>query len=138
MANVVNVSFKERLSRTFKKWHKKPIGVKAFLIVFFLFFLFQAIIQMIPFFLLLNDSLKSFTDYSENGSLALNTSWAFDNYARVFKEFKVKGDISKCTKLLLVETLNNDTSFEISVFLHSFWNGKSYCLRVSEYRLKSE
>lgn len=100
MANTANISFKERLSRTFKKWHKKPIGVKAFLIVFFLFFLFQAIIQMIPFFLLLNDSLKSFADYSENGSLAINTSWAFDNYARVFKEFKVKGDIGYFTMLI--------------------------------------
>lgn len=97
--NSIKISLKEKISRTFKKWHKKPLGVKIFLTVFFLFFLTEAIIHLIPFGILINNSLRSFADYSENGALSINVSWAWDNYARVFTEFKVRGDIGYFTML---------------------------------------
>lgn len=99
MNNSVKCTIKEKILKTLKKWHNKPLGVKVFLTIFFLFFLFEAIIQMIPFGILINNSLRSFSDYSDNGVLAMNTSWAFSNYARVFTEFKVKGDIGYFTML---------------------------------------
>ncbi|MBE5750313.1 MAG: carbohydrate ABC transporter permease [Clostridiales bacterium] len=94
MKEINGVKIQSKFKRALIKWKEKSLGVKIFLITFFLFFLIEAIIQLIPFVLLLNDSLKSFSEYSEYGSLKLTTGFVWENYSRVFSEFVVNGDVA--------------------------------------------
>ena len=82
-----------RLKNGLQRWSNKGIAEKIFLTVFFLFFLFEAIVQIYPFLWVLNNSLKTFDELS-NDSVVITKSWEFINYVRVFSEFKVLGDIT--------------------------------------------
>ena len=121
------IPLKEKIVRKLKTWHEKDFGVKIFLIVFFLFFLFEAILQMIPFVVLINNSLKSRVDFNNSGMLVLTSSWDFSNYLKVFSEFVVKGDVGYFTMLfntvwqtLLYVFVNLTASLMVSYCLSKF------------------
>lgn len=82
-----------KIKRSLRKWKEKALSVKILLSVCFVFFVLEAVVQIVPFICLINDSLKTFPEYAQNGSLAITQSWNFDNYRRVFSEFVVNGDV---------------------------------------------
>ena len=82
-----------------KKWRNLDLGVQIFLGAFFLFFTIEAIIQIVPFLWVINNSLKNFQEYAVGGGMAITKSWAFVNYLYVFKEFTVNGTIGYGTML---------------------------------------
>lgn len=82
-----------KIKRSLRKWKEKALSVKILLSVCFVFFVLEAVVQLVPFICLINDSLKTFPEYAQNGSLAITQSWNFDNYRRVFSEFVVNGDV---------------------------------------------
>lgn len=77
-----------------KKFNQFSLGVRILLIVFFLFFLIEALIQVIPFIWVINNSLKTAEEfnYSDN-SMALTSTWAISNYLKVFTQFRVNGEV---------------------------------------------
>ena len=88
-----------------KKFHipglSKFIGyslpVKITLILFFLFFVAEAIISIYPLVWAFNNSLKTAEEYYES-TTALTTTWYFQNYVNVVKEFQV-GNVTLPTML---------------------------------------
>lgn len=77
-----------------EKFNNLSLGVKVTLIAFFLFFLFEAIVQTYPFLWVINNSLKSAEEfnYASNTS-SITTTWEFSNYLKVFSQFKVNGTV---------------------------------------------
>ncbi|MBR2448519.1 MAG: carbohydrate ABC transporter permease, partial [Clostridia bacterium] len=88
--------FKKTISSHFhaiyEKWKSLGLATQIFLTAFFCFFLFETIVQVYPFLWVINNSLKTFDELS-NDSVALTQTWEFINYARVFSEFKVLGNV---------------------------------------------
>lgn len=81
-------------NRAWQKFKKLSIGVKITLIAFFLFFLMEAIVQIVPFLWVINNSLKSSDEFNYGGnSMALTSTWAFSNYGKVFSQFLVNGEV---------------------------------------------
>lgn len=77
-----------------RKWKNLGLGAQIFLSFFFLFFTFEAVIQIIPFLWVINNSLKTFQEYAVGGGMAITKTWQFVNYLYVFEEFKVNGTIT--------------------------------------------
>ncbi len=77
-----------KISAAFKKFNKYSIGVKITLVLFFLFFLFEAFVHIYPFLWVFNNSLREeiFINRSPN---TITESWRFANYVDVFTSFKV-------------------------------------------------
>ncbi len=71
------------------KFKNQPITVKVTYIAFFTMFLFFAIIYVFPILWTVMNSLKTGAEYFDDG-MALPTAWRFNNYLRVFTEFKVR------------------------------------------------
>ena len=82
-----------RLSAVWQKWKSLGVATQIFLSVFFIFFLFEAILHAYPFVWVINNSLKTFEELGDN-SIAITKSWEFVNYVRVFSEFKVLGNVA--------------------------------------------
>lgn len=83
-----------RLKKAMQKWKNLGLPVKIFLSLFFLFFLFEAVVQLYPFLWVINNSLKSTEEFNYAVSTeSLTTTWAFINYINVFDEFVVQGDV---------------------------------------------
>lgn len=68
------------------------LPAKIALICFFLFFIFEALVHIIPFLWVLNNSVKTTEEFYES-SVALTKTWSFSNYKDVFSQFKVKGSV---------------------------------------------
>lgn len=86
----VNIPVQSAFKTKILKWRKKSVGEKIFLIVFFLYFVAQAVIQIIPFLCVVNNSLKTLPEFSQN-SFSITSSWQFVNYIKVFDQFIVNG-----------------------------------------------
>lgn len=85
---------KSRITVALDKWKQLGMGVKIILIVFFLFFVSEAVVHVYPFLWVINNSLKSTSEFNSGVSTsALTTTWAFNNYIKVFDEFVVYGDV---------------------------------------------
>lgn len=76
-----------------KRFAKKSVYIKIVLIAFFILFVLQMILHLLPFVWLLNNSLKTAEEYF-NSSIALTTTWSFSNYIEVFQKFTVKGGVT--------------------------------------------
>ena len=87
------VTSDNKIKRLLNKWGKKPSPEKIILIVFFAFFLVEAIINLYPFLWVINNSLKSFEEFNEVNLSAITRTWEFSNYFKVFQEFKVNGTV---------------------------------------------
>ncbi len=71
------------------KFKKQPITVKITYIVFFTIYLLFALLYIFPIFWTILNSLKTGMEYFDD-SLALPSMWKFDNYLKVFTDFKVR------------------------------------------------
>lgn len=83
-----------------KGWSKfvgYSVPVKIILILFFLFFLVEAFLHIYPFFWAFNNSIKTADEYYTS-TTAITTTWNFQNYLDVFKEFQV-GNVGIVTML---------------------------------------
>ncbi len=69
------------------KFAKQPISMKVFYILCVVFFVFQAVIHMLPVAWALLSSLKSGQDFFD-GMFSFPSALHFDNYIRIFSEFK--------------------------------------------------
>lgn len=76
----------------FKKFCNFHWSVKLTLILFFLFFLVEAIIELYPFIWVINNSLKGNEFYET--STELTRTFEFRNYVKIFTEFKSEGAIT--------------------------------------------
>lgn len=88
-----------RFKTALRKWHKLDWGVKIFLSLFFLFFLFEALIQLYPFAWVINNSLKTLANFNDDKA-GITVTWEFANYIRVFSEMKIDGAIGYTTMLI--------------------------------------
>ena len=79
-----------KLKTQFEKWSKKSIGEKITLSLFFLYFLFHAVLALYPFLWVFNNSLKTLEEYSLS-PMKMVSSWQFVNYIKVFDQFVVNG-----------------------------------------------
>lgn len=95
MSQKENKSYlKSHFKNSLKKWKNTGIGIKIFLIAFFLFFVFEVVVQLYPFLWVINNSLKSTAEFNYSKSTsAMTTTWAFSNYIKVFDEFVINGNI---------------------------------------------
>ncbi len=84
----------EKKTSKFKKFQSLSLGVKIFLIAFFLFFLVEAFLHIYPFLWVINSSLKSGAEIRDGNALAITKSWQFSNFVDVFKEFTVEGSVN--------------------------------------------
>ena len=57
---------KDKLKRAIIKFNTHPLPEKIFLVLFFLFFVFEALIVIVPFFTVLMNSLKSADEILSN------------------------------------------------------------------------
>ena len=89
---------KNIFSRLWTKFNRFSLFVKIVLVLCFLFFTVQALIQFYPFLWVVNNSLKSGSAISED-KLAITREWQFSNYIKVFSEFKGNGDVDYWTML---------------------------------------
>lgn len=88
-----NLKKKNIFKTNLKKWHKKPVGERIVLTLFFIYFWLQAILQFIPFLWVINNSLKNLQEYSHD-AISITTSWEFVNYVKVFQQFKINGTVT--------------------------------------------
>ena len=79
-------------SEKIKKFLKYSIPAKIFIILFFLYFLFQLVVHVYPFLFVLNNSLKTAEEIYQD-SMALTKTWSFSNYLVMFQKFQVRGGI---------------------------------------------
>lgn len=89
MENLYKKSVIEKLKLSVKRFGQKTLDVKIVLILFFLFFLTNAIICFYPFVWIFNNSLKGSAEYVS--SMAITKEWQFINYLNVFEEFITEG-----------------------------------------------
>ncbi len=82
------MSIKNRITASVRKFHKYEWTVKIILVLFFLFFVLEAIVQLYPFIWVINNSLREEFFINQN-SMALTESWKFSNFADVFTGFRV-------------------------------------------------
>lgn len=87
-----------KVNKAFQKFNSLSWAVRIFLIIMFVYFLLLAAIHVVPFLVVINNSLKSASEIRDS-MLALTKSWSFDNYAQMIKLFKVQGDIGFFTML---------------------------------------
>lgn len=74
----------------FKKFHNFSFGAKAVLIFYFLLFLFEACLHLMPVFFVLNNSFKN--TYDPLNALAIQPElFTFRNFLNVFSKFKWSG-----------------------------------------------
>lgn len=86
---------KDKLKRAIIKFNTHPLPEKIFLILFFLFFVFEALIVIVPFFTVIMNSLKSADEILSN-PIALPENPRFINFIEVFtypNGFFIKGKI---------------------------------------------
>ena len=86
---------KDKLKRAIIKFNTHPLPEKIFLVLFFLFFAFEALIVIVPFFTVIMNSLKSADEILSN-PIALPTNPRFINFIEVFtypNGFFIKGKI---------------------------------------------
>lgn len=90
----------KKLNSALNKWKNLSVVEKILLTGFFLFFIFEAVVQFYPFVWVFNNSIKSPDEFNfaTNKSL-LTTTWAFTNYINVFSEFVIYGNIGYLTML---------------------------------------
>lgn len=70
---------------------KRRVGAEKKVIwAFFAFFCVMLLLCLFPFLLVINNSLKTAEEFFDS-ALNLTESWFFQNYIKVFLEFKVKG-----------------------------------------------
>lgn len=74
------------LKKKFEKFWNLSWGVKITLVLFFLFFVFEAIVQIVPFFWVTNNALKLDEQFALD-PIGLTTTWSFANFIDVFKYF---------------------------------------------------
>lgn len=82
-----------KIKSAFRKWRNLSWGVRIFLSLFFVFFLFEAVVNFYPFLWTINNSLKTFEEFSESPTTAITSTWAFSNYLKVFDQFTVNGTV---------------------------------------------
>ena len=87
-----------KIKHSVKKFLSKSAGVKIVLILFFLFFVLETVIQITPFLWVINNSIKTTEEIYES-SAALTTTWSFGNYINVFSLFRVNGNYGYGTML---------------------------------------
>ena len=75
-----------------KRFARYSVPAKIALGVFFLFFLFEAVINFYPVLFVVNNSLKTSEEIYKD-SMALTMTWTFSNYVDMFNLFQVKGGI---------------------------------------------
>ena len=81
---------KKRIVNTWKKFANFSLGAKAVLILYFLLFLVEAIIHLLPVFFVLNNSFKN--TYDPLNFLAIQPElFTFQNFINVFTKFKWAG-----------------------------------------------
>ncbi len=71
------------------KFKKQPISVKAFYIFFVIFFAVEAVLHILPVVWSIVSSLKTAEDFFA-GMFAMPKALHFENYVRVFSEFKIR------------------------------------------------
>ena len=82
---------KSKLKGAILTFHGLSIPVKIFLIFMFVYFLILAVIHIIPFWAVLNNSLKTASEIRDS-MMAFTKSWSFNNYSEMFRLFKVNGN----------------------------------------------
>lgn len=95
----MEVKTQSKVKKSLIKFHNKSVGEKIILIVFFLFFLTEAIMQLTPFLWVINNALKTQREYDAS-TFALTTTWQFSNFKFVFSDFIVGNDIGYWTMLI--------------------------------------
>jgi ABC-type glycerol-3-phosphate transport system permease component len=94
MSKKIRTNRRNRFNSMLNKWNSLGIGVKIFLVTFFVFFVVQVVIHSYPFLWVINNSLKSTEEFNSGVSTsALTTTWAFINYIKVFDEFVIYGNV---------------------------------------------
>ena len=83
---------KSKIKNSFLNFHNLALPVKIFLIFMFVYFLLLAAIHVIPFLVVINNSLKTAAEIRDS-MMAITKSWSFNNYAEMFKLFKVNGSV---------------------------------------------
>ena len=82
---------KSKLKVSVLNFHNLSVPVKIFLIFMFLYFLILAVIHIIPFWVVINNSLKTASEIRDS-MMAFTKSWSFSNYSEMFRLFKVNGN----------------------------------------------
>lgn len=83
---------KNRFKSGWKKFNRFSLGAKIILVVYFLFFTFEAIIHLLPVFFVLNNALKN--TYNPLDAFAIQPElFTLKNVANVFTKFKIAGNV---------------------------------------------
>ena len=81
---------KNFITRGIKKFNSFGVGARIVLIVYFLFFLLEALIHLVPIFFVLNNSLKN--TYDPLNAMAVDPSlFTLQNFKNVFTKFRWAG-----------------------------------------------
>lgn len=92
------------------KFRKSPLSLKIIYVCFFVLFLIFAVVYVYPIFWAVINALKSEPEFADN-SLGLPPSWRFENFWRVFSDFKVSG----------TDIQGKDTYFYFDMLFNSLW-----------------
>ena len=90
------IKSKSSLITKFKSLHTIE---QVTLVLFFLFFVVEAIIHLYPFLWVINNSLKTTAEFADS-TMAITKSWSFDNYLKSFSELKGNGTVSYFNMLM--------------------------------------
>ena len=83
---------KNRFKSGWKKFNRFSLGAKIILVVYFLFFTFEAIIHLLPVFFVVNNALKN--TYNPLDAFAIQPElFTLKNVANVFTKFKIAGNV---------------------------------------------
>lgn len=72
------------------KFNSYSVPVRIFLVIMFLYFFALMVVHIVPFAVIINNSLKT-TSEIRVSMLSITKSWKFSNYSSVFEKFKVNG-----------------------------------------------
>ena len=92
------------------KFRKSPLSLKIIYACFFAMFVIFALAYIYPIFWAVINALKSEREFAAD-SLGLPPSWRFDNFLRVFSDFKVTG----------TDIRGKDTYFYFDMLFNSVW-----------------
>ena len=87
----VNI-IKNHLKEGWKKFNRFSLGAKIILVAYFLFFVFEAVLHLMPVFFVLNNALKS--SYKPLEAFTVQPElFTLQNVANVFTKFKIAGNV---------------------------------------------
>lgn len=89
---------REKFKNALLKFNSFSLVVKCFLILMFVYFLLLALVHIVPFLVVINNSLKTAPEIRDS-MLSITKSWEISNYVQMIKLFRVQGDIGFFTML---------------------------------------